>query len=125
MQIKSLSSFKETRRKLRKSMTPAENMIWARIRNNQLGYRFLRQYSIGYYIVDFYCPRLHLAIEVDGQHHTESEVKDYDRQRDANLNELGIHLMRFQNDEILKNIDVVVLKISAFPSTEGKVGKGF
>ena len=66
MQIKSRSDLKEVRRKLRKSMTQAERMIWARLRNNQLGQRFLRQYSIGFYIVDFYCPRQHLVIEIDG-----------------------------------------------------------
>lgn len=125
MQIKSRSDLKEKRRRLRKSMTQAEHMIWARVRNNQLGNRFLRQYSIGEYIIDFYCPRLRLAIEIDGKQHTETDKKLYDQARDMYLKNLGINVLRFWNDEVLRDLDNVILKISSFPSTEGKVGKGF
>ena len=103
MQIKSRSDLKEVRRKLRKSMTEAERMIWARLRNNQLGQRFLRQYSIGFYIVDFYCPKQHLAIEIDGKYHAEVDTKLYDQERDTYLESLGIKILRFVNDEVLKN----------------------
>lgn len=124
MQIKSNPELKEVRRQLRKSMTQAERMIWARVRNNQLGNRFLRQYSIGYYIIDFYCPKLRLAIEIDGKQHTATETKLYDQDRDTYLNNLGIQILRFWNDEVLKDIENIISKISSFPSTEGKVGKG-
>src|SRR3989344_775018 len=124
MQIKSRSEIKEKRRRLRKSMTESERMIWARLLNNQLGYRFLRQYSIGDYIVDFYCSKLLLAIEIDGKYHAKLEANLYDTERNNYLKDLGITTLRFKSEEVLQNIDKVMLEISAFPSIEGKVGKG-
>ena len=106
-------------------MTPAENLIWARIRSDQLGYRFLRQYSIGDYILDFYCPKLRLAIEIDGKHHAETETKLYDQERNDHLKRLGINVLRFWNDAVMRDLDTIIIKICSFPSTEGKVGKGF
>ncbi len=92
-------------------MTREERMIWARIRNKQLGHRFLRQYSISNYIVDFYCPKLLLAIELDGRHHTEVDVNLYDQDRTKYINDLGIRILRFWNDDVAKNIDAVISKI--------------
>ena len=106
-------------------MTESERMILARLRNNQLGYRFLRQYSIGDYIVDFYCSKLLLAIEIDGKYHAKLEANLYDTERNNYLKDLGITTLRFKSEEVLQNIDKVMLEISAFPSIEGKVGKGF
>ena len=98
-------------------MTQAERIMWARLRNNQLVYRFLRQYSIGYYIVDFYCPKFKLAVEIDGKYHEKTDTKLYDQERDAYLNNLGIKLLRFKNDDVLNNIENVLLQIRSFPYT--------
>jgi very-short-patch-repair endonuclease len=89
------------RRKLRKTMTPAEVTLWMMIKNRQLaGERFLRQYSIDCFIVDFYCPKYKLAIELDGEGHNSEEQQEYDNRRTSWLNGLGIKVLRFENFEI-------------------------
>jgi len=70
------------RRQLRIKQTPHEGYLWSKLRNRQLdGYRFIRQYSCGPYILDFFCPIKRLAIELDGAQHTEDEILVYDKQR--------------------------------------------
>ena len=64
------------------------------------GGRFLRQYSIGHFIVDFYCPKYKLAIELDGAGHFNSEQAQYDIQRTECLNSLGVTVVRFENYEV-------------------------
>lgn len=64
---------KETRRLLRRNATQAEQILWERLRNSQLGVKFRRQYGIGHYIADFCCPRKKLVVEVDGGIHLEKE----------------------------------------------------
>ena len=77
MAIHNLVNRKQIRRKLRNSATPQEVIIWSRLKNSQLDYKFRRQHSIGKYIVDFYCPQIKLAIEVEGDSHfTEDAVKN-------------------------------------------------
>lgn len=90
-------------------MTEAENKLWERLRNKQLGVKFRRQYSIGPYFVDFYCPEKRFVIEIDGKHH--KNRKEYDEYRTNYLNTLNINLVRFWNDEIINSIDVVIEKI--------------
>jgi len=99
-------------RVLRKTMTNAEKLLWSHIRKKQLGnLQFYRQRIIGSYIVDFYCPRSKLVVEVDGSHHFEDDVAGQDRVRDHDLNNLGIQVLRFTNHEVLKNIDHVLNRI--------------
>lgn len=101
-------NFKEARRQLRRKMTEAEGILWSKIRNRQLGkYKFRRQYSIGTFIVDFYCPEAELVIEVDGGHHGEPKQADYDKIRTRYFNSLGIKVVRYWNSDILENIDGV------------------
>ena len=89
------------RKNLRAHMTPAEAVLWPLISKKQIdGMRFLRQYSIGNYIVDFYCPVCKLAIELDGQTHFEENQIEYDHHRTAFLNEQGVRVLRFENFEI-------------------------
>jgi len=101
-------NLKPNARELRKNQTDAERKLWSRIRRRQLdGYLFNRQKVIGHYIVDFYCHQAKLVIEVDGgQHFMDEGVKD-DLQRDAYLKKLGLHVMRFNNLDVLKNIEGV------------------
>ena len=92
---------KPIRRKLRRQMTAAEVGLWMMIKNKQLdGARFLRQFSVDKYILDFYCPQYKLAIELDGEVHNDAEAILYDKQRTKHLNELGIRVLRFENFEI-------------------------
>jgi very-short-patch-repair endonuclease len=99
----------QTRRRiLRKNMPTAEVILWLKLKNKQMhGQRFLRQYSVDQYIIDFYCPRLRLAIEVDGGSHFKTDTEEYDKTRQDYLETFGIQFLRFTNDDVCKNIDIV------------------
>lgn len=105
-------SEKEKRRKLRNNSTKAEICLWAEIRNKKLGYRFLRQYGVGKFVIDFYSPRLKLAIEVDGVTHLTKEELEYDERRQFEIEQLGIQFIRFTNLEVYNEITNVIEKIS-------------
>lgn len=90
-------------------MTDAEILLWSRLKNKQIaGYKFRRQHSIGKYIVDFYCPKLKLAIEVYGGQHNQDENIEYDKIRTQYLNSLKINVIRYWNYEVLGSIDDVL-----------------
>jgi len=90
-------------------MTDAERHLWAKIRMKQLnGYQFYRQKPIGDYIVDFFCPRAKLVVEVDGSQHFSDEMTEYDRIRDEYLSSLGLRVLRFTNTDVLTHIERVV-----------------
>lgn len=101
-------------RKLRKRMTPGEVVLWQHIRKRPLGYQFHRQVPIDQFIVDFYCHELMLAIEIeiDGAAHDfpEASVSDLNRQR--KLESMGVQFLRFEEKEIIKNVDSVTDIIS-------------
>lgn len=103
----------QRRRSLRNKLTKAEEMLWQELRNKNLGVRFLRQFSIGSYVVDFYCPELKLAIEVDGATHNTSDEIEYDKNREEELANLNIKFLRFLNKEIYNNLKAVTDKIRA------------
>ena len=92
-------------RELRKNMTEAEKLLWSKIRRKQLkGYQFYRQKIIGNYIVDFYCPKANLIVELDGgQHYTDKGIKN-DRNRDAYLVSFGLRVLRFSDREVFENL---------------------
>jgi very-short-patch-repair endonuclease len=94
---------------LRRAQTEEETILWGRIRNNRLGFKIKRQYSVGPYVLDFYCPIKKVAIEIDGYQHIEN--KKYDIERSEYLDVFGVKVIRFWNKEINANIDVVVKKI--------------
>jgi len=99
-------------RNLRMNTTDAERMLWSSIRCKQLeGYQFYRQRPIGNYIVDFYCPRAKVIIEIDGGQHYEDVGKFKDGVRDRFLRGMGLRVLRFSDREILENLDGVVEKI--------------
>jgi len=103
---------KQLSRQLRENMTDAERHLWEKIRMRQLkGYHFYRQKPIGDYIVDFFCPRAKLVIEIDGSHHLVGETIEYDRIRDDYLSSLGLRVIRFANNEVLENTEGVVERI--------------
>lgn len=99
------------RRDLRKTQTPAEAMLWFALRRQKLGLRFRRQFGMGRFIVDFYCPRARLIIEVDGESHFTEYGRRYDLMRDAFLRSLGMRILRFTNEEVQVDRDAVIKKI--------------
>ena len=74
---------------------------------------FWRQYSVGPYVLDFYCPKLRLAIEIDGSQHAETDGREYDQERERYLTGVNIKTLRFWNSEVRANLDAVVGKIKA------------
>lgn len=102
-------SIKITRKQLRSNMPKPEAIMWFRLKNKQInGYKFRRQYSIGPFVVDFYCPRLKLAIEIDGDSHFYKKSRGYDKERQNYIESKGVNFLRFTNNEVLKNINGVV-----------------
>jgi len=112
-QIFNRSSDTEKRRRLRRESPLAEQRLWHRLRNRQLmGYRFRRQYGVGPYVLDFYCPELKLAIEVDGDSHF--AAGEYDRERQRYIESLGIRVLRFTNREVFERLDDLAGGIATF-----------
>ena len=99
-------------RDLRSNMTDAEQCLWQRLRRKQiLGLQFYRQKPILNFIVDFYCPAANLVIECDGGQHYTVEGLEVDRARDQALAQLGLTVLRFDNKQVLTEIDGVVEQI--------------
>jgi very-short-patch-repair endonuclease len=97
---------------MRHKPTPAENLLWQRLRNRQVGgVKFRRQHAIERFIVDFYAAREFLAIEVDGEIHCYTPEEDAIRQRF--LEDMGIRVLRFSNQEVIDDIDGVIEQIAA------------
>ena len=99
---------------LRQRSTKAEKHLWQMIRNRQLmGFKFRRQHPLKYFIADFYCHEVLLVIELDGSIHELENIKQYDQLREAIITELGITVLRFNNDEIFTEVHHVIEKIEA------------
>ena len=94
---------------LRKNMTLAEQKLWSRLNKNQLGVRFKAQHPIVIFIVDFFCFKYKLIVEVDGEIHLSQ--KEIDEGRTAELERFGLSIIRFTNEEVLTDIDRVVEEI--------------
>ena len=100
-------------RELRGNMTDAEQLLWSRLRKKQLhGVQFYRQKPIGSYIVDFFAPGAGLVIEVDGSQHGETDHLKRDKIRDGCLADMGLLVLRFNNREVLLEINAVLERIS-------------
>ncbi|MGI9920113.1 endonuclease domain-containing protein [Vibrio owensii] len=102
---------KQIRSQLRANMPKPEEVLWQRIRRKQLGVKFRRQHGIGRYIVDFYCAELNLVIEIDGDSHFSTEGKEKDTKRDAFIEALGIKVLRFTNEEVMKQTESVLERL--------------
>jgi very-short-patch-repair endonuclease len=106
---------KEFARELRNNSTETEIYLWLKLKGKQMyGYDFHRQKPIDNFIVDFFCIRLMLAIEVDGYSHEFLEVYNKDVIKEKRLNELGIHVLRFSDNQVLKDMENVLLAIEYF-----------
>ncbi len=105
-------------RTLRSDMTDAERLLWKRIRFKQVrGLLFYRQKPLLKFIVDFYCPKAKLVIELDGSQHLDEEHRTADAERDAALSGLGLRVLRFDNRQVLLEIEGVMTVI------DGMVGE--
>jgi very-short-patch-repair endonuclease len=95
---------KTRRQELRSTQTQAEDILWQRLRNRQINnLKFYRQYGVGPYILDFFCPVARMAIELDGEQHKDSV--EYDKEREEFLKDKDIKTIRFWNDEIITDIN--------------------
>lgn len=104
-------SRKRLRQKLRQQSTFAEKALWHCLRRSQMSWKFRRQQGIGKYVVDFYCPQLQLIIEVDGESHFSIRRSRADQIRQKWLEAHGLHVIRFQDNEIINSIDDVLMKL--------------
>lgn len=106
------TKLKTPSRQLRKNMTGAERLLWSKIRAKQLkGYQFYRQRIIGNYIVDFYCPKAKLVIELDGVNHYSNEGLEKDKMRDDYIKEQKLKVLRFSDRDVFENLNGVVERI--------------
>lgn len=100
------------RKLLRNNLSKEEILLWIELKNKKLfKYKFRRQYSVGRYVIDFYCPELKLAIEIDGGYHFTDDIKEYDGARQKYIESFGIKFLRFSNNEVLVNLPKVLRKI--------------
>ena len=105
---------KERARHMRKHPTFAEAILWQRLRHKRVnGFRFRRQHPIGRFIVDFYCAESRLVIEVDGASHSQPGQAEYDQDRQCFLEQMGLKLLRFTNEQVTRETDKVVEAIAA------------
>lgn len=103
------SDLKELARRLRKTGTKAEIRLWTYLKGKQLmGYDFHRRKPIDSYIVGFFCNKLKLAIELDGYTHSFEEVYEKDKRKKQKLDEIGIKVLRYKDDDIMSNIEGVL-----------------
>jgi very-short-patch-repair endonuclease len=105
-------NLREISKNLRSQPTEAERCLWRRLKLKHIGYVFHRQKPIGDYIVDFYCSKAKLVIEVDGDYHFNAEITGNDKVRDEIMRNLGLTVLRFSNSEVLNNTDKVVETIN-------------
>lgn len=108
----------QTAREHRNNATHAEFILWTYLKSKPLGYKFRRQHPYSIYILDFYCHSLKLVIEVDGSIHNNADVKLNDQQRQTNLQNDGLVVLRFQNDSVIKTPEIVVAEIENFLLTK-------
>ena len=99
-------------REFRNNPTSAEYALWQSLKGKKVkGYDFHRQKPLLYYIVDFYCSKLKLAIEVDGSIHLREDRIFHDTLRSDELSDYGVKILRFSNDEVLTNMKKVIMEI--------------
>ena len=111
---------KEIAKKLRNNMTLAEVLLWTHLKQRKmLGYDFDRQRAIDLFIIDFFCKKLNLAIEIDGQSHNFNKAEDNNRQK--RLEALGVHFLRFWDAEVKSNIKSVLKKIEEWIKEHEKI----
>jgi very-short-patch-repair endonuclease len=108
-------------KELRRDMTPAEKILWQELRANKLGVHLRRQQVIAGFIVDFYCHKAGLVIEVDGDIHDLQQEED--ARREKVLSEMGLRIVRFRNEEVIRNLSAVVGKVRELVKSHATTNK--
>jgi very-short-patch-repair endonuclease len=98
----------ENARNLRKNLTNTEQILWQALRKDALGVSFRRQHPIDTFVLDFYCHKRRLGIEVDGEYHQQNDQLSYDEWRTVRLEEQGITIIRFTNYEVEEDLEKVL-----------------
>ena len=99
---------------LRRNQTPAERVLWKALRGRRLaGFKFRRQHALGRYIADFYCARARLVVEIDGAIHQDPDRRLEDSVREEEISSRGLSIVRFTNDEVLKQTENVLQRLQA------------
>lgn len=115
VKVKYNPKLKELALKLRNNSTKSEIKLWQYLKNKQLmGYDFHRQKPIDNFMADFYCNKLRLAIELDGYTHGFEEAANKDKLKEKKLKELGISILRFYNEDVMRNIDSILRAIQCY-----------
>ena len=116
MGLLNLPSEKKKRQTLRRNMPKAEIVLWKKLRAKQVnGHRFRRQYGVGKYVLDFYCPGLMLAVEIDGDSHfKDDESKERDMKRQGFIEKQGISFLRFTNNDVYRKSEGILMAIADF-----------
>jgi very-short-patch-repair endonuclease len=110
--IRTPAQIQQRARELRQEMTPAEELLWSRVRNKQLhGLKFRRQHPMGPFIADFYCAARRLVVEIDGDIHDLHPERDAARTKQ--FEQYGYRVIRFRNEQVLNNIEDVLAAIEA------------
>ena len=97
---------------LRNHTTHPEIVLWGFLKTKPYGYKFRRQHPLGIYIADFFCFKLKLVIEVDGGIHNDNDVKINDGERQKIIESDNIKVIRFSNEEVMKNLETVIVKVN-------------
>lgn len=98
---------------MRRNLSKAEVLLWLQLKNKKIsGHKFRRQYSVGRYVIDFYCPISKLAIEVDGGYHRADGSPEYDKIRQRYIESYGIKFLRFLDKEVIDDLPKVLWRIS-------------
>jgi len=113
-------------RELRKNQTDAEELLWQLLRNRQLNnLKFRRQHPLkAGFVLDFFCAEANLGIEVDGGYHSKKEQQEYDIERTKIINEYGIRIIRFSNEQVLTNTEQVLKEIATAATPPSPTGEG-
>ena len=97
-------------KELRQRQTPSEKYLWNNVRDNRLdGFHFRRQHVVDGFILDFYCHRIRLVVEIDGPIHQLQQ--DYDSERENILRQHDLHLIRFTDEEVMQDLESVLHKL--------------
>jgi len=111
---------KDLRKKLRNDTPKAERILWSQLQGRQIqNLKFRRQYGIGPYVVDFFCPQLRLTVEVDGDSHFQKNAEKYDKKRQKYIEKHNICFLRFTNEDVYKNLDGVIEEIVMWTEEKG------
>lgn len=113
VRIEGSGNGKRNAKRLRKEMTPPEIGLWRALRRNEVGLHFRKQHAANDYVLDFYCARARLVIEVDGEVHGRGDRPMRDAVRDAWLSSQGLQVLRYPATEVLTNLEGVVRQIVA------------